>query len=117
MDNNECDHERMVALLSASTRAAALSTDQDARRVQSLNLMVRGFAVEMTAENLVNQVDQIAVDLNQLKSRLDSLSELGETESLRLQMAMDRLSKMMATLSNVLKKVSDTAESITRNVK
>jgi len=34
---------------------------------------------------------------------------MGETESLRLQMAMDRLSKMMSTLSNLLKKMSDTA--------
>jgi hypothetical protein len=32
------------------------------------------------------------------------MSELGEMESLRLQMAMDRLSKFMTTLSNMLKK-------------
>jgi hypothetical protein len=37
------------------------------------------------------------------------MSELGETESLRLQMAMDRMSKMMSTLSNMLKKISCTA--------
>lgn len=52
-----------------------------------------------------------------LKGQLDSLSELGEMESLRLQMAMDRLSKMMSTLSNVLKKTSDTAAGIMRNLK
>jgi len=38
-------------------------------------------------------------------------------ESLRLQMAMDRKSKMMATLSNLLKKMSDTSSSITQNIK
>jgi hypothetical protein len=38
-------------------------------------------------------------------------------ESLRLQMAMDRMSKMMSTLSNLLKKISDTASSITSNLK
>jgi len=48
---------------------------------------------------------------------LDSMSELGETESLRLQMAMDRMSKMMSTLSNLLKKISDTANQITQNLK
>jgi putative addiction module CopG family antidote len=37
-----------------------------------------------------------------LKGRLDSLSEMGEMESLRLQMAMDRLSKLMSMLSNLL---------------
>jgi len=48
---------------------------------------------------------------------LDSLSEMGEMESLRLQMAMDRQSKMMSTLSNLLKKVSDTSAAITQNIK
>lgn len=48
---------------------------------------------------------------------LDSTSELGETESLRLQMAMDRLSKLMTTLSNLLKKISDTGQSIVQNLK
>jgi Skp family chaperone for outer membrane proteins len=48
---------------------------------------------------------------------LDALSEMSSTESLRLQMAMDRLSKMMSTLSNLLKKISDTAGAITQNLK
>jgi len=55
--------------------------------------------------------------LQKIQSGLDSQSEMGETESLRLQMAMDRLSKMTSTLSNVLKKISDTSDSITRNIK
>jgi hypothetical protein len=46
-----------------------------------------------------------------------TMNELGEMESLRLQMAMDRMSKMMSTLSNLLGKISDTASSITRNIK
>lgn len=45
------------------------------------------------------------------------MNELGEMESLRLQMAMDRLGKMMSTLSSLLEKISDTADSITQNVK
>ena len=52
-----------------------------------------------------------------LQSDLDSLSELGEMESLRLQMAMDRMSKMMSTLSNIMKKMSDTSSGITQNMK
>jgi hypothetical protein len=47
----------------------------------------------------------------------DSLSELSEMDQLRLQIAMDRLSKMMSTLSNILKKLSDTASQITQNLK
>jgi hypothetical protein len=55
--------------------------------------------------------------VNAMKDDLDSMSEMGEMESLRLQMAMDRLSKMMATLSNLLKKASDTSQTITQNIK
>jgi hypothetical protein len=51
------------------------------------------------------------------RQKLDSLDNLSEMESLRLQMAMDRQSKMMSTLSNLLKKISDTAQSITQNLK
>ncbi len=51
------------------------------------------------------------------KRDLDSMSEMGEMESLRLQMAMDRMSKMTSTLSNLLKKVSDTEEEIAANLK
>jgi hypothetical protein len=52
-----------------------------------------------------------------VKNKLDSLSEMGEMESLRLQMAMDRMSKMMSTLSNILKKTSDSAATIVSNLK
>lgn len=45
------------------------------------------------------------------------ISELGEMESVRLQMAMDRLTKLMTTLSNLMKKISDTASVITQNLK
>src|SRR5262245_45230157 len=52
-----------------------------------------------------------------LRNQLDSVSEMGEMETLRLQMAMDRMSKFMSTLSNILKKVSDTQQSLTANLK
>ncbi|GLH74406.1 hypothetical protein GETHLI_29080 [Geothrix limicola] len=52
-----------------------------------------------------------------LKDALDSESEMGETESLRLQMAMDRLSKLMSILSNLEKKLSDTSQGVIGNLK
>jgi hypothetical protein len=55
--------------------------------------------------------------LDTIKGRLDSLSEMGEEESLRLQMAMDRVSKAMSTLSNLLKRASDTDQQIIQNMK
>jgi Arc/MetJ-type ribon-helix-helix transcriptional regulator len=52
-----------------------------------------------------------------LRDKLDSLSEVSEMESLRLQMIMDRRSKMIQTLSNIMKKMSDTSQSTTQNLK
>jgi hypothetical protein len=61
--------------------------------------------------------DELEAAVADVKRELDSLSELGETESLRLQMAMDRMSKLMSTLSNLLKKASETSSQITQNLK
>jgi hypothetical protein len=66
---------------------------------------------------VVAAVDGLDSAQDTLKNKLDSMSEMGEMESLRLQMSMDRLSKMMSTLSNLLKKISDTSSSITQNIK
>jgi hypothetical protein len=51
------------------------------------------------------------------REALDSISEMGEMESLCLQMTMDRLSKMMSTLSNVLKRIADTQAQLIQNLK
>ena len=40
-----------------------------------------------------------------------------EEEQMRLQMTMDRKSKSETTLSNIMKKESDTADNITHNMK
>ncbi len=54
---------------------------------------------------------------NSLKSQLDSMNEMSEMTSLRLQMAMDRRSKFVETLSNIMKKTSDTQSAIVGNLK
>lgn len=60
------------------------------------------------------EIDKLLSEMNQKK---DDMSEMGEMESMRLQMAMDRMSKMMSTLSNLMKKISETQSSITQNLK
>jgi hypothetical protein len=54
---------------------------------------------------------------NQLNSALSQASEWGDEESLRLQMAMDRRSKFIETLSNIMKKTSDTSQAVVSNLK
>jgi hypothetical protein len=59
----------------------------------------------------------VDADLGAIRRRLDSLDALDEEESLRLQLELDRISKLMATLSNLLKKLADTADAIVQNLK
>lgn len=47
----------------------------------------------------------------------DFFFEMMEMTSLRLQMMMERRSRIITTLSNIMKKLSATQENITRNIK
>lgn len=55
--------------------------------------------------------------LSELQGSLGAAAELSEMNSLRLQMMMDRRSKFISTLSNILKKVSSTQDTLVQNVK
>jgi len=90
-----------------SNRTIAL---QQGRNPESIKL------VRSTRAKQVSKTDIDAMVVK-LKGDLDSMSEMGEMESLRLQMLMDRKSKMMSTLSNLLKKIHDTQQSIIQNLK
>jgi hypothetical protein len=63
------------------------------------------------------ELDGVDGGLNKKSLNLDSKSDMGETESFRLQMAMDRVSKFQATLSNVMQKSSQTSGTITQHMK
>jgi hypothetical protein len=52
-----------------------------------------------------------------LDSEKKSLSDLSTEEEIALQMAMDRMSKFMDILSNIMKKVADTTAGIVSNLK
>jgi hypothetical protein len=69
---------------------------------------------------VMEKVLEISKHMKQLDFKMDHIdmmSEMGEMESLRLQMAMDRMGKMMFILSNLMKKMEDTASTITQNLK
>lgn len=63
----------------------------------------------------------VAVQLEQILSDalkgLDSASEMSEMTSMRLQMMLDRRAKFISTLSNILKKISSTQDTLTQNIK
>jgi hypothetical protein len=70
-----------------------------------------------TLENLAF-LDEIQTELVASAAYQDALNQgLSEAESLRLQLALDRTSRFLQTLSNILKKISETSETIVQNLK
>ena len=59
----------------------------------------------------------IESDAQRLIAGADALVEWGEQEQLRMQMVMDRVSKLMSAMSNILKKLFDTQSTIVQNIK
>jgi hypothetical protein len=49
--------------------------------------------------------------------QLDGMNEMSEMTSLRLQMTMDRRSKFISTLSQMMKKISTTQDTLVQNMK
>ena len=113
---------------------AARSAQEDLRavmaQVRAITAAKKGFrdnarpvlAEELDYEAIFHLVatlyaKQLQTEIAELLETSDAVGELSEMEQLRLQMAMDRLAKMMSTLSNILKKMADTASQITQNLK
>ena len=66
-------------------------------------------------ENLTyGQLPQVASQLNQ---ELDSMNDLSTEQQLQMQMIMDRRSKLEEAISNIMKKLQDTSNSIVGNMK
>lgn len=91
--------------------------DKELRRADSLKRFTGikfNARQNYTLPKTKGELDQLA---DQIKNDLDSMSEMGEMDSLRLQSYMDRQTKILTTLSNILKKISKTAEEIIQNLK
>jgi len=55
--------------------------------------------------------------LDDLNGKLDGMNESSEMTSLRLQMTMDRRSKFISTLSQMMMKISTTRDILVQNIK
>jgi hypothetical protein len=78
---------------------------------------VAAVPTDLHPDGPITTEDQLRAIRDGLKDRLDSMSEMSEMTSLRLQMAMDRRSKFVETLSNIMKKIDSTQETIVQNLK
>jgi hypothetical protein len=67
-----------------------------------------------------DELKQFQLEINELDSilgKLDSMNEMSEEMGLRLQMAMDRRSKFISTLSQMMKNISTTQDILVQNIK
>jgi hypothetical protein len=60
--------------------------------------------------------ESMQVMIEEMQGKLDSLSEMTELDQMRLQKIMDARSKFFEMMSNMMKKRSDTASSLTKNM-
>jgi hypothetical protein len=101
------------------------SRSQPARSEGPANLAGTDF---LRLAHTVFRFDQATIDLNTslaevsaaqdvMKDELDGISELNEEIALKLQLILIRQMKVITTLSNVMKKISDTEDTIVQNFK
>jgi hypothetical protein len=69
------------------------------------------------ASALARELEAARALQDEARQALDAMAEMSEMQGLRLQMAMDRASKAMSALSNVLKASSETAKAIVQNIR
>jgi len=65
----------------------------------------------------IADVSQLKAIQEDLQGYLDSLNDMSEMTSMRLQMAVDRRSRLMIALSNIMKKMSATQDAVAMNMR
>ncbi|MEO7045460.1 MAG: hypothetical protein ABI091_09170 [Ferruginibacter sp.] len=118
-NKNELSRPRLDSIKLVIKKQPAMQTVNTGKVIQPLKVVPVNTARDKQVTTVSPKVTKEEIDkaAAEIKAKQDSLSEMGETESLRLQMAMDRRSKMMENLSNMLKKMSDTQDQIIQNLK
>ncbi len=96
---------------------AAATFDAAAARASLANLQAAARQpahTELSSELSLRQLDSA---IEQWSGEMDSTSELGEEMQIRIQLFMDRYTRANSTLSNLLKKISDTSAGLIANMK
>lgn len=112
-----------AALLALLQAAKATQDDLNAllarKKARQLVLDCKGDAACIGKLVPTPEISRPVLDdaIDTVKNRQDTLTELGETEALRLRADMERRSKFLEMLSNLLKKASDTSTAIVSNLK
>ena len=109
---------------SRSIRAAFPDVHFTQLDLDSLSAFVLQEAATQTEQDLKTTVDQMKSIKQQKaalraddKKKLETLNHMSDTMQMKMQMLIDRRSKFMSSLSNLLKKIADTPSAILSNLK
>jgi hypothetical protein len=120
--NRMNDKQQAVSKLQLDSFKLLLKPAQAVKPVANVKPIqtTKNIAPAPVRNTVVNQPASVA-ELNktkdEMKNKLDSLSELGEEQQLKMQMVMDRMTKADSAASNLMKKFSETSSSIIQNLK
>jgi hypothetical protein len=88
-----------------------------AAAVRETAVVMRQAHVSGNLPETIDTVAQLRAANDAVKGPLDSVNEMSQTTSLRLQATMDRRAKFVSTLSNIMKTISTTPSPLLPNLK
>ncbi len=74
-------------------------------------------AIENKMATIETELKGLNTQIDNLKGSLERTSEMSEMTSVRLQQMLDRKSKFISMLTNIMKKISATSDTIVQNLK
>ena len=103
------------AELGCAPTSQASRSSIDGTRCRELARFV--FKFDTSIANLQQDLEELGQAQDGIVALLPSLGELDLETSVRLEGMMDRRAKFIATLSNLMKKISDTQQTLIQNLK
>ncbi len=116
-ENRKAANKAAEEAKEAREDAAKAVDDAHDAAAQGNRMLGGGEALEGEPGARTGSAEDFGLEQQRLQDELDSMSEMGELQQMRLQMAMDRRAKLLETLSNVMKKMSQTKETLSANQK
>ncbi|MCC6806644.1 MAG: hypothetical protein IT381_04415 [Deltaproteobacteria bacterium] len=90
---------------------------QDAEEAQRLAQGLSGEGLEDVTGARTGGFADFGVEIERAENERDSLGELSEQQQMHMQIIIDRRQKLLETISNIMKKMSQTKEAISGNTK
>jgi hypothetical protein len=113
-------HALAVAEVRSGFQGSGNLSNEDVEALAFLVMMQAAKDAQSDLNNIMDGVknaNRQKQDQRAARNQKDTMSDMSEEESLRLQMMMDRRSKFIQAMSNIEKKIAETQDSLVQNLK